>query len=143
MSQTVDFEVNDNHAIVNSIKSSKVSQLFVEFLQQGGPKLHVVLRLNITPPVKTKGDTWTGCRLAMDLVGDYDRVFHITPLRYESTSHSADAAFEFKFTTQWTVGQIIDVITQPQAYLLDFTFTGGFKQPGSNIEYFDGCRDFM
>jgi hypothetical protein len=144
MSKTIDYELDDENEIFNAIKGSRVSQLFVEFLQQGGPKPHVVLRLNINPTIDLEGDTWMGCRLAMDLAGGYDGVFHITPLPYNSASHAAHAAFEFKVKVEdWTVQNIISTIHQPTADLLDFSFAGGFMQPGSKIEYFDGCRDFM
>jgi hypothetical protein len=80
----------------------------------------------------------------MDLAGGYDGVFYITPLPYNSASHAAHAAFEFKVKVEdWTVQNIISTIHQPTADLLDFSFAGGFMQPGSKIEYFNGCRDFI
>jgi hypothetical protein len=141
MSQITDYEL-DEHEIVKAVRASSVSQLFIEFLQQGGPKPHVVIRLNITP-VEIDGVLWMGCRLAMDLSGGYDGVFHITPLPYDNTSRIAHAAFEFKLKLAWTVENIISTIRQPEVDILDFSFAGGFKQPGSQIEYVDGCRDIM
>jgi len=142
MSQTTNYEVNDKNAILDAVRASRVSQLFIEFLQQGGPKPHVVMRLKINP-IKANGFSWPACRLAMDLFGGYTGVFHITPLRYSNASNAAHAAFEFKVKGSWTVENLIATINQPTFTLLEFTFTGGFKRPGDNTEYTDGCRDFM
>jgi hypothetical protein len=79
----------------------------------------------------------------MDLARGYDGVFHITPLSYDTASHAAHAAFEFQIKRDLTVDNFISAIRQPPYNLVDFTFTGGFRQPGSRIEYQDGCRDFM
>lgn len=143
MSSTVDFEVDDNNAIVTRIKNSQASQVFVEFLQQGGPKPHVVLRLNINQIFELDGNRWVGCRLAMDMAGGDNGVFHIRPLPYDTASHAAHAAFEFQLKKPYTVGGIISTIQQPQTDLLNFYFTRGFMQPVSRIEYYDGCRDFI
>jgi hypothetical protein len=67
-----------------------------------------------------------GCRLAMDLASGYNGVFYITPLPYNSASHAAHAAFEFKVKVDWTVENIISTIRPPTADLLDFSFAGGF-----------------
>ena len=79
----------------------------------------------------------------MDLSGGYDRVFHITPLPYGNASFAAHAAFEFKLKIAWTVENLIATIREPEVDLLDFSFAGGFKQPGDRTEYTDRCRDFM
>ena len=140
------YELEDQNEIVMAVRGSRVTQLFVEFLQQGGPKPHVVLRLNIDPAIRPgpgRTAALMGCRLGMDLHSGYDGVFHITPLPYNTTSHAAHASFEFKVKVDWTVDNFISVICQPHTYLVDFSFVGGFMQPGSSIEYYDGCRDFM
>jgi len=79
----------------------------------------------------------------MDSSGGYDRVFHITPLPYGNASFAAHAAFEFKLKIAWTVENLIATIREPEVDLLDFSFAGGFKQPGDRTEYTDRCRDFM
>ena len=78
MSEPLEYEADDRNEILDAVKASYVSRLFVEFLQQGGPKPHVVLRLNINPTVKVGRDRYKGCRLAMDLEGGLDGVFHVT-----------------------------------------------------------------
>lgn len=140
---SLDYEVVESDLVIEAVRGSCVSQLFVEFLQQGGPKPHVVLRLNIDPKVEAEGTFWMGCRLAMDLAGGYDGVFHITPLSYSDASHAAHAAFEFRLKAVWTVDNVISAIHQPSCDLVGFSFKGGFTQLGSTIEYVDGCRDFM
>jgi hypothetical protein len=52
-----------------------------EFLQQGGPKPHVVLRLVLNPRAVADGREWLGCRLSMDSLYALG-VFYITLLRY-------------------------------------------------------------
>lgn len=141
MSQN-EYTVENQDEVVKAVRESLASGLVVKFLQQGGPKPHVVCRLDISP-IKANGTTRFGCRLAMDLEGDYEGTFHITPLKYSGSSHAAHAAFEFALkSTDWTVNHIISTI-QDKPNLLGFSFQGGFKQRGSNIEYIDGCRDFI
>ena len=142
MSQTEDYEVDDKNEILDAVRASQVSQLFIEFLQQGGPKPHVVVRLKINH-VQVGGRIWEGCRLAMDLAGGYDGVFHITPLPYSDASFAAHAAFEFKVNVAWTVENLISTIRTAEFDLIDFSFVGGFYRSGDRTEYTDGCRDFM
>lgn len=143
MSEQLDYEADDRDEVIDAVKASYVSRFYVEFLQQGGPKPHVVLRLNINPTVKIGRDTYKGCRLAMDLEGGLGGVFHISPLPYNDTSHAAHAAFEFELRAlNWTVDNVFAAAMYPND-LLGFSFTGGFRVPGEATEYVDGCRDFM
>ena len=136
------FTLNDSGLLIDAVKGSRVSGLFVEFLQQGGIKPHVVFRLVLRSEAVVDGRKWLSCRLAMDLIGDIEGAFYITPLRYANTSNAAHAAFEFGLKTDtWTVDNYISAITQPD--LTNFNFVGGFFQSPSKTEYLDGCRDFM
>ena len=143
MSEPLEFEVDEQSEIIDAVKASRVSQLFVEFLQHGGPKPHVVLRLNIDPVVQVGHQTYMGCRLTMDLEGGLQGTFHISPLPYDDASHAAHAAFEFKLkVSHWTVDNVLAGIVYPND-LLDFSFTRNFRVSGDTTEYVDGCRDFM
>jgi len=131
--------------LLDAVRISVVSRLFVEFLQQGGPKPHVVFRLlfaHRTPLVG--GSEWRGCRLPMDIYGGLEGIFHIKPLDYADTSTSAHAAFEFGLRrTDWTVGDFIGILKY-RVNLTDFAFVGGFYMaPINNVDYVDGCRDFI
>ncbi|TAQ89904.1 hypothetical protein B7494_g1778 [Chlorociboria aeruginascens] len=107
------FTLNDSGPVIDAIRGSKVSGLFVEFLQQGGPKPHVVFRLVLRPGAVVDGAEWLGCRLAMDSLAGIEGVFYITPLRYANTSNAAHASFEFELKTDtWTVNNYISAIRQ-------------------------------
>ena len=136
------FTLNDSGPVIDAVRGSKVSGLYVEFLQQGGPKPHVVFRLVLHPGAAVDGAQWLGCRLAMDSLAGIEGVFYVTPLRYANTSNAAHASFEFELKTDtWTVNNYISAISEPD--VTDFNFVDGFYQPPSRTEYLDGCRDFM
>lgn len=138
-----EYTLEESTPLIIAIRRAKVTNFFVEFLQQGGPKPHVVIRLK-TRPVKVRDRYW-GCRLAMDSVGSTDGEFHITPITFENASHAAHAAFEFRVKQgNLIVDQVLAAVAQEGYYdLSDFSFADGFRAPGGNTEYLDGCRDFM
>lgn len=139
---TYEYEIHERDEIIDAVRASRVRQIFVEFLQQGSPKPHVVLRFNIDP-VNVGDQTYLGCRFAMNLEGGVEGVFCISPLRYDNTSHAAHTAFEFRLKiSDWTVDNVLGAITYLDD-LLDFSFTAGFGVPGDGNDYVDGCRDFM
>jgi hypothetical protein len=137
-----DYEASETNSVTVAVKAAIVKKLYVEFLQQGSPKPHVVFRLNIQP-VRVSSTTWRGCRLAMNSVAGTDGVLHLTPLTYASSSNAAHAAFEFRLKqTNWTVNNVLGAILTPHD-LSSFSFADGFRVAGSVTEYLDGCRDFM
>lgn len=73
-----------------------ITNLYVEFLQQGGLKPYVIFRLKIQQPVSVGPKTYWGCWLAMDTISGTDGEFQITPIMYNDISRSAHALFEFK-----------------------------------------------
>lgn len=139
-----DYGLYDNNEVINAVRRRKITNFYVEFLQQGGPKPHVIIRLKIRSVV-VGGVTYLGCRLAMNSVGSTNGEFNITPIIYGDTSRAAHAAFEFRVKrTDWTVGHVLAaLVPEGLGNLSEFSFADGFQVPGDRTEYIDGCRDFM
>jgi hypothetical protein len=104
MSLSVEYGLDATGDMIDAVRASRVRQLFVEFIQLGGPKPHVVLRLTIDEVTK-EDRTWKACRRSMDLIGGYNGDFVITALGFDSATNE----FSMK-TTNWTVSTFIDAI---------------------------------
>lgn len=72
-----DFTLNDSGPVIDAVRGSEVSRLFVEFLQQGGPQPHVVFRLVLRSGTVADGREWLSCCLAMDSLGGLEGIFNI------------------------------------------------------------------
>ncbi|KAF4447223.1 hypothetical protein F53441_9210 [Fusarium austroafricanum] len=154
------FDLDDiaNHRaaypVLGHFMQLSIREVYVEFLQQGGQKPHVVIRLltyHGVPCRDRHGDDvyLEGCLLSMDYHGGYDDLGEMTVklTPYDTASESARAGFRFPRLGDFTVDDMIFILQgyhhslpyEHQTNLTAFNFVVADPVTGA----VDGCRDVV
>jgi hypothetical protein len=70
------YTIDEHSEVIDAVRGSSVTRFFVEFLQPGSPKPHLVLRL-VIPIFTVDSVQCMGCRLSMDMDSGFDGVFNL------------------------------------------------------------------
>jgi hypothetical protein len=143
---TVD-DIDRRNPELQDVMRATARHLTVEFLQQGGPKPHVIFKINFDSLIQIDRLSYSGCRLGMEYVGGNGGLggeFQIKLINYVDATIAAHAAFQF------------DISQAPQQPLSEYInlFRGRTGTTGGDLTRFnfveataagalDGCRDFM
>jgi hypothetical protein len=140
--------IDSRDPVLQQVMQARAQHLTVEFLQNGGMKPHVILKINFAAPVQVDtGFRFTGCRLSMEYVGGnggFGGEFQIKLVAYNGATLTAHAAFQFDISQRPL--QISDYIElfrgragNNRGDLTQFNFV----RPSTTSLDLDGCRDFM
>lgn len=136
---------------LNEFLETWITQFYVEFLQQGGAKPHVVFHLNNDRPIRARRANGTmaeikGCLIGMEYTGPGVKgVFTIKLITYHNSSRAARAAFQFPLGNNRL--RVMDLVANlrgqveylPREHQSDLTRFDFVTAPNSNA--LDGCRD--
>ncbi|KAH8714434.1 hypothetical protein BGZ61DRAFT_516663 [Ilyonectria robusta] len=155
MSQTMRYDLADIESgefpHLDAFMNTLVAQFYVEFLQQGGGKPHVVFHINSSQPIRTRTDDGDivevkGCLIGVDYTGPgLKGTFTVKLIDFQTSSTSARAAFQFPMrNTQLRVFDLIAILRGqgrgfPSEHQSDLT---RFDFVEANVRgELDGCRD--
>ncbi|KAF4459026.1 hypothetical protein FALBO_14226 [Fusarium albosuccineum] len=130
-----------------------IHEVYVEFLQQGGRKPHVILRLvthGHVPAVNRHGEevALKACNLSMEYVGgEPDGQWEIRLTPYDDSSLSAGAGFRFPLRQSLQVGGVIAILQGiypglPLHHRSDLTHFNFVLADPVTLSV-DGCRDIV